>query len=55
MTKVNARLIAEAPAMLDALRAIVDRAGLGSIHETDQLTGETFYDPIKNILARLEA
>lgn len=39
----NARLIAAAPDLLAALKAIVERSG-GKLYNTDQITAETFYD-----------
>ena len=51
--EANARLIAAAPGLLAACKAVVDRSG-GRLYNTDQVTGSIFADLLSAAIARAE-
>ena len=52
-TRPNANLIAAAPDLLAACKAVVDRSG-GRLYNTDQVTGSIFADLLSAAIARAE-
>ena len=49
----DARLFRAAPALYEALRTIIERSG-GRLYDTDQETGETFYELARAALALVD-
>lgn len=54
MSNADVRLIAAAPDLLQALKAIKERCASLSIHCTDQETGEPFYTAICAAISKAE-